>query len=71
MSDYRLITDETMAANGWAAWSRDKEGKLCTSHAPFNEVGEWKDYVIEETRRGLRVFYPPGPLLIDMDRGQG
>lgn len=60
-----MITDETMAANGWAAWSRDGSGQVCTSHAPFGSAAEWTAYVVEETQRGCRVFYPSGPLKME------
>lgn len=62
---YRTLSDERMASFGWAAWSRDSAGRLCTPHARFENVAEWVEYVTEETLRGLRVFYPPGPLLME------
>jgi hypothetical protein len=65
MEDFRTIDDDQMAMSGWAAWSRDISGLICTSHAPFQNVAEWHKYVIEETDRGLRVFYPKGPMLIE------
>lgn len=58
----RLKTDDEMSSAGWAAWSRDGAGLLCTSHAPFDSQNEWQEYVTEETARGLRVFYPLGPI---------
>lgn len=69
VSALRLMDDYDMAKAGWAAWSRNARGHLCTSHAPFANEGEWKDYVIEETKRGLRVFYPSGPLKMEEGRG--
>lgn len=58
----RLQTDEAMSKAGWAAWSRDMSGLLCTAHAPFESASEWAEYVNEETKRGFRVFYPDGKL---------
>ncbi|MDZ7905148.1 MAG: hypothetical protein U5N55_04795 [Cypionkella sp.] len=61
----RMQTDAEMEAAGWAAWSRDNDGFLCTSHAPFESRGEWEQYVIEETMRGNRVAYPFGPMKME------
>lgn len=65
MSDVRRTTDAELQAAGWAAWSRDDDGLLCTCHAPFERMNDWKAYVLEETARGYRVFYPPGDLQVE------
>lgn len=64
-----LTDDYGMAKAGWAAWSRNTEGYLSSCHAPFTDMAEWQDYVLEETQLGYRVFYPPGPLKVEVDRG--
>ncbi len=65
MTTFRQWTDEQMQQDGWAAWSRNDDGLICTCHAPFERVNDWKAYVMEETARGNRVFYPPGELKVE------
>ena len=63
----RLMTDAEIETHGWAAWSRNADGLLCTAHAPFESAAEWAQYVSEETARGFRVFYPAGPLKMEAE----
>jgi hypothetical protein len=57
-----LITTAQVKAAGWSAESRDADGHLLTTHAPFETQGEMLDYVLEETTRGMTVTIFPDPI---------
>ena len=54
-----LQTPEEVRALGWQAESRDDDGHLCTTHAPFESAKEMYDYISEELERGKAVTIWP------------
>jgi hypothetical protein len=58
-------TDDSLAESGWAAWSRDSDGLLCTAHAPFYSNKELAKYVSDEVSLGRKVCFPNGPVKME------
>jgi sulfur-carrier protein len=58
-SPVNLKTPAEVRADGWQAESRDDDGHLCTSHAPFVSAREMHDYIAEEIGRGKTVTIWP------------
>lgn len=54
-----LVTSEKVRADGWQAESRDADGHLISTHAPFDDDAELSEYVRDETTRGHTVTIWP------------
>lgn len=58
-SPVNLQSPAEVRAAGWAAESRDDEGHLMTSHAPFESDVEMVEFICEELARGHMVTIWP------------
>ena len=54
-------TPQESRAKGWAAESRDDDGRLCTLHTQFETDCKMLKYICEERTRGKTVTIFPKP----------